>query len=189
MGINVNPIREEVENVIFQALSSSERREILRVIHSTEKGATYTEVLGEMGLTTGNLNYHLKQLEGLIQRDGERRYSLTPLGEKAYSVLSSSIGNEGYNEYLNAAKLSQSKGVHPTVTRLIYGGIAFDIFILLIWGYMGYIIYTEGGPWIVWPILFVLITMGILGLIWLIRALSTAPEFVRRLERRLGVTS
>jgi len=184
----VDSTREEVENVVFQALASRERREILRIIHSTEKGATYTEVLGELGLTTGNLNYHLKQLEGLVQRDSDRCYALTPLGEKAYSVLSTSASDGGYGDYLNAARLNQSRGVHPTVTRLILGGIAFDIFILLIWGYMGYIIYTEGGPWVVWPILFVLITMGIFALIWLIRALATAPEFVRRLERRLGVT-
>jgi TctA family transporter len=86
------------------------------------------------------------------------------------------------------ARLSQARGIHPEVTRLILGGICFDIFILLIWGYMGYIIYTEGGPWIVWPILFVLISTGIFALLWLIRALATAPEFVRRLERRLGIT-
>ncbi|MCX6655639.1 MAG: winged helix-turn-helix domain-containing protein, partial [Candidatus Bathyarchaeota archaeon] len=166
----MNSIREEVENVVFQALVSGERREILRVIRSSENGATYTEVLGELGLTTGNLNYHLKQLEGLVQRDSDRRYSLTPLGEKAYSVLSTSASDGGYDEYLNAARLNQSRGVHPTVTRLILGGIAFDIFILLIWGYMGYIVYTEGGPWVVWPILVFLIVMGISVLVWLVRA-------------------
>ncbi|MCX6654419.1 MAG: winged helix-turn-helix domain-containing protein [Candidatus Bathyarchaeota archaeon] len=180
--------REEVENVVFQVLASRERREILRIIHSTEKGATYTEVLGELGLTTGNLNYHLKQLEGLIQRDSERRISLTPLGEKAYSVLSASASDKGYGEYLNAARLSQARGIHPAVTRLILGGIAFDIFILLVWGYMGYIIYTEGGPWVVWPILVFLVSMGAIALVWLIRALSTALEFFRRLENRLGIT-
>lgn len=181
-------VREEVEAVIFQALASSERREILRVIRSRENGATYTEVLGELGLTTGNLNYHLKQLEGLVQRDGERRYSLTLLGEKAYSVLATSAGDGGYDEYLDAAKLSQARSVHPAVTRLILGGIAFDLFVLSIWGYMSYIVYTEGGPWVIWLILVFLFTMGILALIWLIRALGTAPVFVRRLERRLGVT-
>jgi len=178
----------EVENVIFQALASRERREILRIIYTTEKGATYTDVLGELGLTTGNLNYHLKQLEGLIQRDSERRISLTPLGEKAYSVLSASASDRGYGEYLNAARLSQARGIHPAVTRLILGGIAFDIFILLLWGYMGYILYTEGGPWVVWPVLFFLVSMGVIALVWLIRALSTAPELFRRLENRLGLT-
>jgi DNA-binding transcriptional ArsR family regulator len=184
----MDPTREEVESVVFQALGSRERREILRIIRSTERGATYTEILGELGLTTGNLNYHLKQLEGLVQRDSERHYSLTPLGEKAYSVLLSSASDRGYGEYLDVARLSQARGVHPAVTRLILGVIAFDIFFLFIWGYLGYILYTEGGPWVVWLILVFLISMGIIALVWLIRALSTAPEFFGRLEKRLGVT-
>jgi hypothetical protein len=124
-----------------------------------------------------------------MQRDSDRRYSLTPLGEKAYSVLATSISDGGYDEYLKAARSSQSRGIHPTVTRLILGGIVFDIFFLLIWGYMGFIIYTEGGPWVVWFILFFLIAMGVIALVELIRALLTAPEYVRRLERRLGLTS
>jgi hypothetical protein len=111
------------------------------------------------------------------------------LGDKAYLVLANSVSDGSYDEYLKVARFSQSRGIHPTVTKLILGGIATDIFFLLFWGYMGFIIYTEGGPWVVWPILFFLITMGVLALIALIRALSTAPEFVRRLEKRLGLTS
>lgn len=175
--------------MIFQTLGSDERREILRIIHGEEEGVTYSEILSELGLTTGNLNYHLKQLEGLVQRNSERRYHLTPLGEKAYAVLLSSASDQSYGEYLDAARLSQAKGVHPKVRRLILGLIAFNTFIILIWSYLGYIIYTEGGPWVVWPILIFLIAIGVFALLWLIRALQTAPEFVRRLERRLSVSS
>jgi DNA-binding transcriptional ArsR family regulator len=186
----MRPTRDEVEGAIFQALSSGERREILRVIASRTGGTSYSEILGELGLTTGNLNYHLKQLEGFLRRDDERLYTLTPLGERAVAVLAGSL-EEGkdYGEYIDSARLSQSMSIHPVVVQLIRGAIVFDLFILAVWSYLGYIMLTEGGaPPFVWVVLAFLLAMGFVALVYLIKALVTAPEYVRRLERRLGLT-
>jgi len=184
----MRPTRDEVEGVVFQALSSAERREILRMV--SRGSASYSEILGELGLTTGNLNYHLKQLEGFLRRDDERRYVLTPLGERAMAVLAIPV-DEGrdYGEYIDSVRLSQSKSIHPVVTRLILGAITFDLFLLVVWGYLGYMVLTEGGaPPFVWGVLVFLIATGIAALFLLLRALATAPYYIRRLERRLGLT-
>ncbi len=185
----MRPTRDEVEGVIFQTLSSVERREILRVVASREGGTSYSEILGELGLTTGNLNYHLKQLEGFLKRDDVRLYTLTPLGERAVAVLAGTV-EEGkdYGEYIDSARLSQSVSIHPVIAQLIRGAIVFDLFLLAVWGYLGYIMLAEGAPPFVWAVLAFLLVMGFVALGYLLKALVTAPEYVRRLERRLGLS-
>jgi len=59
---------------------------------------------------------------------------------------------------------------------------------LFIWGYLGYIAITEGGPIFVVVVISVLTVLGLIILAGLIRALRTAPEYVRKIERRLGVS-
>src|SRR5690554_6038221 len=79
--------REQVEDVLFQALAHPMRRDILSVIAANREGVTYTELINEMGLSTGKLNYHIEQLCGLITKNDAHRYVLTPFGEKALNHL------------------------------------------------------------------------------------------------------
>jgi len=184
----LKPGRDEVEEVVFQALASTERREILRIIHTREGGATYSEILGELALTTGNMNYHLKQLEGLLEKDEERRYRLTPLGERAMSVLHGVDVPETLSDYVSAARASQAVSIHPFVSSLLLGAVVFTCFFLLVWGYIAYIAVTEGSPVFVYGVLAFLLVAGLLVLVGLVRVLRSAPEYVKRLERRLGLT-
>lgn len=180
---------EDIERVIIQALNHDERRTILRIIWAQEKGSTYSEILGELGIPTGTLNYHLKQLEGLIERDNERRYHLTPLGERALSVLQSMTKEmgEGLEDYLRTTSASQSGSMHPTVVGIIYLGIVFDCLFMAIWGYTGYVSIVSGGPSFMLALVMVLISLGLIILYGLVRALKTAPSYVRKIERKLGV--
>ena len=181
---------EDIERAIIQALNHDERRTILRIILAQEEGSTYSEILGELGIPTGTLNYHLKQLEGLIERDGERRYHLTPLGERSMRVLHSMTEemDERLEDYLRATRASQSGSVHPTVVGLIYIGMVFDCIFIAIWGYTGYLSLASGGPPFVLALDAVLISLGLIILYGLVRALKTAPSYVRKIERKLGVT-
>ncbi|UCD45772.1 MAG: helix-turn-helix transcriptional regulator [Candidatus Bathyarchaeota archaeon] len=181
---------EGVEEVIIQALNHSERRNILKIINVQEKGALYSDILGELGIPTGTLNYHLKQLEGLIERDEKRRYHLTPLGEQSLRLLFS-IGEglgRNYETYLRVARHSQKRSVHPTVSILIVFGIIINGLLLFIWGYVGYTIITEGGPTFVLGVTGVLSVLGLITLAGLIHALRAAPEYVRKIERKLGIS-
>jgi len=125
--------REEIEEIIIQGLSHQERRNILKIISLAEDGASYSAILGDLGLNTGRMNYHLRQLEGLIMRNGDRRYHLTPLGKKALSVLHSMTQNleNGYEEYLNSAKVTQSSGIATLVNRWYYLVVALTISAML----------------------------------------------------------
>jgi predicted transcriptional regulator len=100
-------LREDIEEVVLQALGNRERRNILDVVASSENGVLYSDILHELGVNTGKLNYHLKLLEGIIEKDDSRRYRLTDLGMRALGLL------KGLTEDLDeesARRLSSVKG-------------------------------------------------------------------------------
>ena len=136
--------REEIEELIIQGLGHQERRNILKIISLAEGGASYSVILGELGLNTGRMNYHLRQLQGLVVRNGGLKYHLTPLGEKSLSVLHSMTQNleNGYEEYLNSARITRSSGVETWVNRWFYlflAGTASAMLGLITFIYMGVI--------------------------------------------------
>ncbi len=104
--------RDDVEELIIQGLGHRERRNILKIISLAPRGAVYSDILGELGFNTGKMNYHLGQLEGLIERNGNRRYHLTPLGKRALTVLGSMTEDleNGYEEYLTKARTPRGEG-------------------------------------------------------------------------------
>lgn len=51
------------------------------------KPMSWKELSSELGVRTGALYHHLDTLEGIITRDPERRYALTPLGREIYAQL------------------------------------------------------------------------------------------------------
>ena len=112
--------RNEVENVILQAIGHNERRGIIRIIGANPKGVTYSSILGETELNTGHLNYHLRNLEGLIEKWDDKTYRLTPIGYKALELmnnLSNEIDSEAI-QYVERAKGIQDGSIHPFVKGL-----------------------------------------------------------------------
>ena len=174
---------EDREEILINALNHKVRREILRLIH-LKGSATYTHLLDRTELPTGQLNYHLKQLSGLIEKAPTDEYELTPLGEKALGILES-IQSEGLDEYFKKMKAVQTRSISPLMRGLLRGGIVVTLFILGFWAYMGYLLVTEGGPAPVFVILVILYALGISLLIFLVKALRSAPEYIERVERRI----
>jgi hypothetical protein len=117
----VNNHESDVEDVIIQGLANQERRKILKIIKLAKNGAIYSDILAELELNSGLLNYHLRQLEGLITKSVQGRYFLTPLGEKALRGLYSMTENleNGYEEYLNKAKIRQQHTVFPKISSIL----------------------------------------------------------------------
>jgi len=114
--------REEVEEAIIQGLAHRERRNILKIISLAEGGAVYSEILGELGLNTGRMNYHLSKLQGLVERNSERRYHLTPLGKKAVGVLHSMTESleDGYERCLKSNAVTLDSGLITWANRWFY---------------------------------------------------------------------
>ena len=174
---------ENREEIVLNALNHRVRRDILRLIE-TKGSVTYTQILDRTELTTGKLNYHLKQLSGMIEKTESDEYQLTPLGENAVSILDS-IKSKGMDEYFKRMKEVQTKSISPVMKWFLRGAIVVTLFILGIWIFMGYIAYTEGAPIFVWIVLGILYALGLALLIFLIYVIRFAPEYVERIERRI----
>ena len=75
-----------IEEGVFSALSHGERRKILRIVGASKQGISYSEILSASALSTGRLNYHLKEMGGFIEKS-DRVYRLSPLGKKLLTAL------------------------------------------------------------------------------------------------------
>jgi hypothetical protein len=99
----------EVEELILQGIGHEERRNILKIIASAPEGVIYSEILHELRLNTGKLNYHLKLLEALIERDENRHYNLSTLGKKAVSTLNSMPEDLDDEELIRVSEVKTSQ--------------------------------------------------------------------------------
>jgi hypothetical protein len=72
---------------LHRILKDETRRKIVLLLN--EKGdLSHTDLMAELGfLTTGLLNYHLKQLYDLLTKDSDGRYTLTEKGKLAARLL------------------------------------------------------------------------------------------------------
>ena len=134
--------REDVEELIIQGLGHRERRNILKIISLAPQGAIYSDILGELGLNTGKMNYHLRQLDGLVERNGDRRYHLTPLGKRALTILGTMTENleNSYEKLLQDRKPPTGGGFITWANRwfglLVFGTISAFLG-LVVFVYMG----------------------------------------------------
>ena len=174
-----------VEEAVIQAIGHHERRNVIKIIGAAPGGVTYTYILGETGLNTGHLNYHLRGLEGMVERDEARLYRLTPLGLKALRLLAAigeDIGN-GDAPYIDTVLTAQSSLLSPLIRGFMNVLILVSLFGVL------------GGLWLLgnnmygatsktmWGAVITLICGAVL--ISALRNYRTAPEYFRRWEKRL----
>ncbi len=168
------------------------RRTIITLLEANTKGTLYTELITELGLSTGKMNYHLEQLEGLIEKNAEHRYALTPLGKKALNQLKQ-IRYEVTEEdqkYLSIAQKSQKASLEPTVKSFIIIGIIASLTVTIVSATVAYIALTEGGaPTPVLLLLPLIMSFEIALLATLIHALRKTPAWLRRLERKFLETA
>jgi predicted transcriptional regulator len=70
---------------MFTALKHPIRRKILRIINQSP--VTYTEILSQLGIDNGLLNYHLENMKELLTKDEEGRYKLSEFGRAAINLI------------------------------------------------------------------------------------------------------
>jgi DNA-binding transcriptional ArsR family regulator len=177
---------EQIENILFQALAHPMRRTILKILGSRADGVSYSELVTELSLSTGKMNYHLEQLGGFIAKNEERRYILTSFGRKALnqlSLLKQEVSVED-EKYVRIAEASQKSSLQPALRGFLLVGIAVSSMLLFVWFYIAFLAFTEGAPIIVYVLLPILIAIGFGLLGSFVMALRRTPDWVRRLERR-----
>src|SRR4030043_11531 len=78
-------LEEDTYSSIFKALKHPIRRRILRMLN--EQPRTYTEILNELGIDNGLLNYHLENLRELLAKGDDEKYRLSEFGRAGLSVI------------------------------------------------------------------------------------------------------
>ncbi len=178
---------EEIEEIVFQALAHPMRRSLLKILRSDPNGVSYTELVGELGLSTGKLNYHIEQLGGLIEKNSDRKYILTSLGRKAVnqmSLIEQGIEKED-EKYLHIAEKAKKTSLEPTLKSFLLIGIAGAIMIFVVLATLVYVAVSEANtPVLVFVLLPVFTALDVIIIVALIRAFRKAPAWLRRFERR-----
>jgi hypothetical protein len=132
----------ELDDLIIKAIGHHERKNILRIVGSYPEGVKYSGILGESGLSTGRLNYHLGELEGFLERDENRLYSLSEIGKKAVATL------EFINKDIDLSLLESVNTRRATRLKRIRRrlDISFYVFTVIMMGSTGaavYLAYVE----------------------------------------------
>lgn len=173
----------EVEGIIFEVLAHDARRDILRMVTFGENGASYTEILSELGLSTGRLNYHLKQLEGFIEKNEQLRYNLTPLGKRAFDLMRT-LNKESVDDLGKYVKVRKPESLGPALKAMAY---IMMVIVMLPIIFIIFALYDEivtGGDLILILFLGVVLCIAIAIFVWLAYMVRHAPGFLKILERR-----
>ena len=132
----------ELDDIIIKAIGHSERKNILKIVGSYPEGVNYTGILGESGLSTGRLNYHLGELEGFLDRDENRLYSLSEIGKKAVATLNF-INKDVDLNLLESVNTKRSTRLKRIRRRLDIGFYVISAVMIGITGLMAYFAYVE----------------------------------------------
>lgn len=95
---------------VLKAISHNLRQKIIRLIAENDF-QTYTDLMQKLSLSTGKLNFHLKQLIGLIEKQEDGSYKLSLIGKNAVDILEQlkSIGEDKEKiDYFRSIALSKS---------------------------------------------------------------------------------
>ncbi len=76
---------DDTYSTIFTALKHPLRRRILRRLQTSP--ATYTELLNELSIENGLLNYHLENIKELLTKMEDGRYTLNEFGKAGVQLL------------------------------------------------------------------------------------------------------
>lgn len=122
---------EETYSLIFASLKHPIRRRILRMLH--QKPSAYSNILNELNIESGHLNYHLDQLGSLIVKNNSA-YGLSTFGRVAFNLL------KGVEE-----PLSRTEGGRVSLQKKVFALLIILISASLISGGFGLYYYQENG--------------------------------------------
>ncbi|MFW9962352.1 MAG: winged helix-turn-helix domain-containing protein [Candidatus Sifarchaeia archaeon] len=176
-------MQKEIEATVFEVLAHPIRRDILKLLSYGAEGVTYTDILGEFTLSTGRLNYHLKQMEGFIQKNDHIRYTLTQLG-KAATDLMVSLREDLSEDVEKYVKIRRPPSLMPALKFMAFLLILVVSIPTIFIGMEIYDAIVSGGQLMDILSLAVVMAIGIAVFVWITYMVRYAPGYLRHLERR-----
>src|SRR5512147_2245624 len=87
MVADTNQHEDEIYSTMFTSLKHPVRRKILRMLG--QKPMTFTEIVGELEISSPNLTYHLESLGELVYKMDNDRYKLSAFGHATINAMKS----------------------------------------------------------------------------------------------------
>ncbi|MBA7618620.1 hypothetical protein ES703_25950 [subsurface metagenome] len=154
------------------------------------EGVLYSDILHGLGLNTGKLNYHLKLLDGVVEKDDSRRYRLTDLGVRAMGLLG------GLTEDLDEESVRRFSSVRERRDEFVVGVVGW-YFNLIIVGTFTFFLGVVSLFWLGMGRTFdPVVVYGVIGVSalcfvgltwWLLRVRRDAPERIVGFLQRMGL--
>lgn len=176
-------MRKEIEETVFEVLAHPVRRDILRIAFHGDDGASYTDILGGLSLSTGRLNYHLKQMDGFIQKSNSLRYTLTPLGRAAADLMFS-LGKDLPEDVEKYVKIRRPPSLMPALKFMAYLLMLVVSIPTIFIGVEIYNLIVSGGQLIDILSLSIVLFIGLAVFVWIAYMVKYAPGYLKHLERR-----
>lgn len=172
------------EEIFIQAISHEIRRNILRLLMESPK--SFTDLLSFFDISSSKLTYHLKHIQGFVEKDEHQYYTITDLGKRALNVLNSikegvkpeeqSLLKEAFQGQKTYRKSLAIQGMNLLIGIMVFAmAISTTIFIIAS--------SDPQTPWIIYPISGVIILIEVLVLIWAIRTKRNAPMVLAKLKK------
>lgn len=120
---------DDTYSTIFTALKHPIRRKILRQLNISP--VTYTELLNNLGIENGLLNYHLDSMHELIKKEENGAYTLSEFGKAGLNLI------QRVEEPIKQESASSLSLTNAKVKAV------FLIMIIVITSMTGYIVYNQ----------------------------------------------
>jgi uncharacterized RDD family membrane protein YckC len=108
----------------FKTLSHPVRREMIRLLYERIE-LSYTELLNELKIDEGQLNFHLRAMKVLLDHSGDGRYKLNNIGKAAYHMIKDITRILGAADYLVKPKISGGLFLRLVVAFLLDVAVFF----------------------------------------------------------------
>jgi hypothetical protein len=179
------------DEVLIQAIDHSIRREILQLLRVGDSPKSFTDLLNHFDIATSKLNYHLKLLEGFIEKTSDGKYTLTSLGQRANNVMElirkeMSNVNQSDQPLVKNAYIAQKKTNSNFIVNFVEMGIVGVCMVIAFWIIMLIATFFDPStPVFIYFILVGLIVAFLFFLRYLLETKRSANEFVQRIEDHL----
>ena len=121
-------IDQEGVTRILSALSHPTRREILLTL-SEKSECSFTDLMNALGIDTGKLSFHIRNLIGLIGQSPSGKYRLSKMGENAVRLLmdlQSWAGELGVQNGTSSIRIART--AKRVYAFLVDFGVVFAVF-------------------------------------------------------------
>lgn len=127
---NNNEIKLELDKELYEVLNHETRRNLIEILHENIE-MTYSEVLKELEISDGLLNFHLRKMKNIIKTTETGSYIISDYGKIAYKIIKNIRIELKYSKKMKPQKIKPDltkKMISKRILAFLLDGILFFFF-------------------------------------------------------------